>query len=124
MTRPLQMTCGASWVSAQLGYTPPPQPALTPTATPASPWVMPLQSPSTSVPSQPLEPSRGEGERGTAKPRAAGGAGPRTASPAHLLPDARAVPRRWPARALRTEHCSLLSTPLPHGSRIRDSKTS
>lgn len=24
MTRPLQMTCGASWVSAQLGYTPPP----------------------------------------------------------------------------------------------------
>ena len=70
MTRPLQTTCRVIWGSAQPGQ-PPPQPALTCTAVPGSPRLMPLQSLSTPVPSQPLEPSRGEGERGTAEPRAA-----------------------------------------------------
>lgn len=85
---------------------------------------MPLWSLSTPVPSQPPGPSRGEGEMATTEPRAAQGAEARTTSPAHLLPGARAAPRHWPVRALRTEHCSLLSTASPNGSRIRDSKTS
>lgn len=82
-----------------------------------------LQSPSTCLPRQPLKPSSDEGES-QPHPRAAQGIEMRTATPAHLLMGAKAAPRRQPVRVLRTEHCSRLSTSVPHGSRIRKSRTS